>query len=553
MVESPPVSAIDEHPPSSPEGTQVHPAEATAEAVRTFLRAVRTLRTYPIANEMSLRALADLAPRLTQVLPLTLELESNRLHSEGTTLTDEKGLFPPLVADLYRDGVRRLRLERGLPEDELRRLLVALAQALDPSDLSEDYVTRLWEAHLPHVRIFAVDPYLNLDTPDEVLEGKAQPASQVEEEVPEPELKVPPPPDFAFRIEPDERARVAQEVEQAATSEHWGEFIATLFETAAMPAFEQRSKDLVEIFEAYFYRLVRELRLELAVQILKQLRSIDHPAATLFFRPSLVRIAQADRLAELHGALESGVCSPGDAVSLLVLLEPESVGAVCKFLEQAGSERLYRLYGEVLTRIGGPAIPFVVERFRSVSSDARRTYARVLGGLESEVVVSTLLDALSDPDPAVRREVVRAVAAHKDPRGSAALLRLALEDPESESRIIALRGLEGASTKIDEDTMLQRIRSRPYRSLPSEEKDLLFRVLSTVGNDGTVVELQTLLRRSWIPGRTRRDDWPRAASALARLATPAALEVLEAKSKSRNGELASVCAGALRSAKKGKP
>ncbi len=42
---------------TSPSEDRVHGAEAIAEAVRWLFRTVRTLRSYPIDNEMSRRAL----------------------------------------------------------------------------------------------------------------------------------------------------------------------------------------------------------------------------------------------------------------------------------------------------------------------------------------------------------------------------------------------------------------------------------------------------------------------------------------------------------------
>ena len=526
--------------------------EAIAEAVRRLFRTVRTLRSYPIDNAMSLRALGELTPRLEQVLPFSLELGTEELRWEDTSLKDDRGSFPPLIADLYRDGIRRIRLELGLAEDELRRFLLALASPLDASDLTEDYVTRLWEADVPHVRVFAVDPYLDVETPAEVLEGNVPPVSHAEEVSPPPELKIPPPPESAFQIAPEDEARIAQEMKRAATSRPWDAFVDALFDSVTSPTQEEQRENLVEIFEAYFYRLVREHQIDVAARVLEQLRSPSSSAAASLFGPSVARIAQADRLVALHEALEARTASAKDAVSLLVLLGADSLDALCTFLEQTTSERLRRLYADVLLRIGGPAGPRVTERFRSASGDARRTYACALGGLEGEAVVTALLEARSEPDPAIRREVVRALATQHDARAGGALLQIALEDTEPESRIIALRGLEGTRTQLNYQDLLRRIQSRQYRFLPSEEKDLLFRALGAIGDNDVVPLLQKILRHSWIPGLTQRDDWPRAASGLARLGTPSALDVLEAVSGHRHRELASICASALRSAQKGR-
>ena len=60
--------------------------------------------------------------------------------------------------------------------------------------------------------------------------------------------------------------------------------------------------------------------------------------------------------------------------------------------------------------------------------------------------------------------------------------------------------------------------------------------------------LGRLLTPSYIPGRRGPDEWRRAASALAHLGSPAALEVLERGAKARKAALAAVCKAALRSA-----
>ena len=324
---------------TSPSEDREQGAEAIAEAVRRLFRTLRTLRSYPIDNEMSIRALGELTPQLGQVLPFSLELSSQELRWEDTPLKDDRGSFPPLITDLYRDGIRRIRLEHGLEDDELRRFLLALASPLDPSDLTEDYVTRLWESEVPHVRVFAVDPYLDVDPPAEVLEGQPPPVSHAEEVAPAAELNIPPPPESAFQIAPEDEARVAQETKRAATSRPWSAFVDALFDSVSSPTHAEQSEHLVEIFEAYFYRLVREHQVDIAARVLEQLRSPSSAAAAALFGPSVARIAQADRLVALHEALEARTSNAKDAVSLLVLMAPESVDDAARGARRQGAAR----------------------------------------------------------------------------------------------------------------------------------------------------------------------------------------------------------------------
>jgi HEAT repeat protein len=127
------------------------------------------------------------------------------------------------------------------------------------------------------------------------------------------------------------------------------------------------------------------------------------------------------------------------------------------------------------------------------------------------------------------------------------LIRIAVTDPDSAIRIIALRGLAGVHSRQDCRELISRIQSRQYRPLLDEEKDLLFRAIAALGDDSTVPFLRQILRPGWLRTRERRPDWPRAAAALARLATPSALEALQALSRHRRAGLATVCADALRS------
>jgi hypothetical protein len=522
--------------------------EEVGEAIRWFFRAIRTLRTYPEDNEISRRALAELLPRLSAVLPLSLEIGAEQLSSEDRALLDDSGKTPLLVAELHRDGLRRLRLDVGLEEDELRRLLRVLASRLDPNEVSEDYVTRLWEAELSHVRMSAVDPYLNpnIGEGEDVLEGREKPTELAREAEEDHQPDAPPAPEFAFRIGKEEETRVCEEVEQMAATKRWEEFASATFDVLDTGLAEQTHAELVAILEACFYELLKERQVATAARLVEHLKRRSSGPAAALFGPMASRMAQVDRLAGLHEALEGGTSNPQDALSILVLLGPDSVSAVCAFLDKAGAEWSRRVYLDALSRIGNAAVEAVLQRFRKSSGEIRCRYARALAGLQGRAVVSALVAALSDPDQAVRREVIRALSRQDDGRALAALLRISIEDGEEASRLIALRALAGARSRLDCESLIQRIGSRQYRALSSEEKDLLFRGLGAIGDDRTMPLFRGIIRPRWIPWLERRHDWPRAAAALVHIGTPAAHETLQAFSQHRRSELASICANALR-------
>jgi hypothetical protein len=525
-------------------------SEVLREAFRWLFRTLRTLRTYPLDNEITRHALTELTPRLMQVLPVVLDLTGDHLSTEGEILLDDRGSTPQIVTDLYRDGIRRIRLEVGLSEEELRRLLLVLASPLDPEDVTEDYVTRLWEAELRHVRVAAIDPYLDVEISEDVLEGREQPAPLETE--PEADLEsgtdeaAQLPAEDAFEIAVSEQTRVLEEVRQTSSAQSWEAFAEAIFDALNTSLGEQRDLEVMGILEAYVHHLVRELKLAVATRVLERLISWSASRADNLFAPARRRMADPERLARLHEAVERGHCKPEEAVSLLVAFGADALPAICSFLERATSDRSRRAYVEALTRIGEPAVPMVVAGFRDGQEPVRRWYARALGGLGGEIVVSTLLDGLAASDPAVRREVVRALSGRDDARAVDALIRSSVDDPEPTTRIVALRGIAGSGTRRSCAELVSRIESREYASLSAEERDLLFRSIGALGDAAALPVLRRILRPRWIRGLERRDDWARAAAAVARLGTPEALEALRALSGERRRELATICGDALR-------
>lgn len=101
-------------------------SEAISGAVRSLLRAARTLRIYPSDNEISQRALAALGAQLAPLLPLRLELRNDQIIVAGEPMLDERDRSD-LVTALYADGVRRFDLEEGLAGEEIERFVRVLA------------------------------------------------------------------------------------------------------------------------------------------------------------------------------------------------------------------------------------------------------------------------------------------------------------------------------------------------------------------------------------------------------------------------------------------
>ncbi len=518
--------------------------ESVVAAVQSLLRTERVVRTYPPHHPTCEEALADTARKLDAVLPLDLEVKMDGLVWQKLPLPET--LAPTdLPERLYKDGVRALRMRRGLEHEELGRLMLAVALPL-ADDLSEDYVIRLWEADLPHVHVLSVDPYIDLESPDDVLEGESTPTEEIEGlEDRSGELKVPPPPDEAFRVSQEDGARIADEVEAAKAHPPWESFVGAIFEILSLGETEARTADLIRLLETTFQRLLSEGHLEIAAGVVERLRNDAPEAVGPAARESLARMSRPDRLEDLQRALEARACTPELAARILLLLGDEVAGAVCEFLEASNEETAQRLYTDVLVMMGGPAFQTVLERFRRGSEETRVWFARVLCKLRDPRAIPALIEELPTASPALRREIVRALSLAQDDRPLQRLLDVATNDDDASCRIIALSALTTGCPSLDHEPLLARVRSREFAGLSDQEKNALFRAVAAIGGEETVPFLRTRLRPGRFFGRRNSGDWDRCADALARIGTSSAIQLLASFAQSSNAELAAICEAAF--------
>ena len=521
--------------------------ERVEEAARSFSKAIHTLRTYPRGNEIARQALEQVTPALLGVVPIEIEIGQEQMRWGDGRVLDGSDDRTAISAALYRDGVRRFEISDGLDPAEIERLIVALAERINPDDLSEDYVTRLWEAELPHVRVQAIDPYLDVDIPEDVLEGQHQPDLDPGDCAIDPEEEVPPPPEEAFRIREADAIRIAREVAQGSRVPPWTRFIEVVVATVTTEPGMRRPDELVTIIETCFQRLVEHGQLEEATRLLRRLKDSVPVGAMPSLLPAVGRMASADRLRPLAKAIEIGEASHEEARPLLLTVQPADIPALLDFLEDGSLPETQRFYAAILAEIGAPALAAAIERFRGGTPEVQLLLAPLLGKLGGPEAARALVTGLQGADPTLRRELVRALGMVRDEEGTRALFQLALGDEDESCRVLALRALQNATTPVAQDRLIERIGES---GIGDEERELLFIALGEVGDEGAISFLISRLKPSWIPGRWRATEARCAAAALARIGTPEALETLEHLAQSRRTELAEICTRAMLEARR---
>jgi HEAT repeat protein len=521
--------------------------ELVAETALGFLNAIHTLRTYPRGNEIARQALERVTPDLLRIVPIEIQVGQQQLAWDGGRELEASADRTEISAALYRDGVRRFELRDGLDPAEIERLILALAERINPDDLSEDYVTRLWEAELPHVRVLAIDPYLDVNVPGDILEGQQKPHLESSDCEINPQDEVPPPPEEAFRIRESDAIRIAREIAQSHRSPPWTRFIEVVVATITTEPGMRRSDELVTIIETCFQRLVEQGQIEQATRLLRRLKD-SVPAGVM---PSLLtavgRMSSTDRLRPLAKAIEAGEASHEETQPLFLALQPADIPALLDFLEEGLAPEAQRFYAAVLAEIGTPALSVAIERFRRGKPETQLLLAPLLGKLGGSQAAGALAASLRGAEPTLRRELVRALGLVRDEEGSRALIQVALDDRDASCRILALRALQNSITPAAQGRLIERIGES---GVADEERELLFTALGKVGDETAIPFLTSRLKPSWIPWRWKAIEARRAAAALSQIGAPAALEMLEHLAQSRRTELAEICTRAMLEARR---
>ena len=308
--------------------------------------------------------------------------------------------------------MRRLTIREGMKKPELERFVVSLATPLDPDDLSEDYVTRLWEEDLAHVAIAAIDPYLELELPEDVLEGNERPGPELEDPGPQPENEsvVPPPPTEAFEINEEQRVEMQARVEEATQDPRWDAFVESMLEVVSTPTGHRRIEDLVLMLESTFQRLLSENELALAERIVRWLRTESPEDVRGPLRSAVDRMASTERMRPLRQGFKDGSLEREAVQRLLVAMGPLGAATACDLLREADNRRSQRFCTDILSQIGAPAASVVLREFNRGDHALNMSLSRVLGQLREERAVKPLVAALEGAETLARREWIRALS-----------------------------------------------------------------------------------------------------------------------------------------------
>jgi HEAT repeat protein len=236
--------------------------------------------------------------------------------------------------------------------------------------------------------------------------------------------------------------------------------------------------------------------------------------------------------------------------AVLLSMTPAAVPALCTLLANLEAPDHQAIAAEALETLGKDQPDHVLRGL----SDRRPRYVRSLLAILLKWNNPRFADALEKlvryPDIQVRKEVVRAIGILR-PSGNGVKLISFLNDAEESVRFAALKLLMTGQYTAPYSTWSPLVSAEIFMDRTLSEKRGVFQAMRATCSDEVIPFFEGLItERSWTNRKKKEELAALAVEALGKLATPAALTVLELGQKKGSAPVRQACTAALAQAQR---
>jgi hypothetical protein len=520
--------------------------------LQTLLKGLRAAQLYLPNNPVYQTAIENVRKAFPPVWDLTEQLTLAVLETdlkwEGQVVLSQPR-NESLAWLLFKDGVRSLRLDRGVEDEELVRLLQVINKGRNlPGDAQDDLLTLLWEQDFQFIKY----DFVELATEDQrqiqpeereqvVVTREAIAEEAEEEEAPDERLS------GIVRLEEfdstlyflDEkdiaylRAEIDREYEQDLRTNTLT-ILFDLFELQPFPAVRAEILSILENFIPYLlgvgdYRAVAYLLRDLRVVIDRSRELLPEHRTALNELPA--RLSRPDVVGQLLQSLDEAPTLPveQDLSDLFRELRPEALEAILDWMPRLHAEPVRNLLGAAVQRIAAAHPDAVTKALGSENRAVVLATIQLAGRLRLPPTVPALGQLLIDGAPEYRVGVVEALAAIGTP-SAMQQLENAVTDAARDVRVAAVRVLgsrrhRAALPKVESMTF-----GRDLRAADLSEKTAFFEAFGLLAGADGVSRLVPLLEPGGGLFKKKADPETRACAAMAlgKIGSPEARQALEA-------------------------
>ena len=538
---APPVRESDRQEPP-------FPPILVEEMLKLLGKAARAHQLYLQNNPVYQRSIelarAAFAPIWQHTDELVLQVTEGAFVWEGRPVLEEAEKSGDSLPWLfYKDGLRELRLLRGVEGDELVALLEIVQRARKSAPDEDDLLTLLWEKDFLHLRYRYVDlameaaPSLDAIPPAERT-ASAQPAT-LQEETQQTREGMVNLEDFdatLYFLDEHEIEYLRSAVQAEYSADLRVNVLAMLldvFELQQDAAVREEASQILEnllphLLSAGQFRAVAYLLRESAATIERARGLADGARARLRGLPD--RLSEPEALSQLLQSLDETPEPPAqeDLSALFEQLRPSALATVFAWLGRAQDPRLRQVLEAAAGRLASQNTAELVRLIGVQDREIALEATRRAGALRTPAAVAPLGRLMQAPHAPMRLAAVQALAEIGTP-GALQQLERGIEDTERDVRVAASRAIAARAHRTALPRIEALIKDKVVRDADLTEKMTHFEAYGALCGDAGVPLLDGLLNGKTFFGR-KEDVELRACAAMAlgRVGTPRALELLRA-------------------------
>jgi hypothetical protein len=522
--------------------------EAARKVIASLLLARKNCSLYPQDHPISGNSLNQFFALLRTYVQtygdLKIEVEKDRLVSEGEVIHADTSEEGTLSFTLFRDGIRWLKFLDGIAFEEAKQLLEIINRYSMLTDEAQgDIATDFWENNFAHIRYEAIDPFetheRNTDTAASLRDRKDQDAARMrderladEEPLPHPQID-----QAALSLSPEEEM-ILREMVRLEEAGNPTAYLDALFDSLLEYEEQENFEVILGVLEEEFAQSIARRDLDSVVKILQGMQCVlDTGKAELpwtlviliqrFFQ-TLSSATSLNPLREIWPHLEADQVDK--AGEFFKLLQPEALHSLCTILTQNQSTPKRQVLEGAIVDLASRDVRPLESMLKNPDTMLLEKLIPVVVRLERDQLVKSLFELVHHPSNHVRREAIRGIL--KKGADTREIFSL-IHDQDDSIRHLILNHIGRSRDRVAEKLLLAYMEQRKFTSRDDEHVIACFTALGRCGSSHCLPYLQqTLLHRGWMPAFWMNAHRKGAAVALKRLGLKEARDILEKAGRS---------------------
>jgi HEAT repeat protein len=519
-------------------------------------RAVRAHQLYLHNNPTYLKSLESLkgscAVLWKHVEEVLLEVTDTQLRWEGRAVVNE----PDKTSDalpwvLYKDGIRELRLLKGVEGDEIVGLVEIIARVRKAQNDDDDLLTLLWEREFHFLRYryvdFSVDGMapieLNEETQRERLVDPRQMQEPAQEQLmPEGVVSME---DFnttLYFLDETEIEYLREAVKREFAADLRSNVVAMLLDIYEQQPGAAIREEIATHLDTLLVTLLTGGFYGAAAGLLREVEITSGRArdATPEQQERLARLAarlsEREPLSQLLQSLDerAEAASQQELNALFVQLRVEALGTIFAWLGKVTNARVRSQLETAAQRLAAANTSELVRLIGSNEAEVSLEAIRRSGAMRAAAAVPALSRLVTQPNADVRLAAVQALAEIATP-GALQQLEKTMDDESREVRVASARAFAARMHRPALNRIESMIKERKIVGADLTEKMAVFEAFGAMCGEPGVGLLDGILNARGLFGK--RDDAETracAAMALGKIGSAAAMQALQKASTDKD-------------------